>query len=195
MIAALVAIGIVLGRLSTEFFPIHVDRFMTNPGESEAEVVGFNGIVKKWNDYIEARDGYIPVDPYTALLDSGIATSLRALVEGGIRFTRELPPRINPKLELNPKRMIFACDKPGRDEVWVYFADGTWAQVAQSQYAHIDGSWWTVMQGAGYPRYWPTPEDKQKWIIQNRNRLIWDSAKGIYAVGPVPTSSTTISAQ
>lgn len=147
----------------------------------DAEVNSFNRFVDLWNGYVRSHDGVIPTDPYRGLIDSGTVESYALL--RGIVFEGSLPPRINPDLEQNPRRTVFFEVRNDLEEVWTVFADGTWSRVSFKDDAKQDSDWHGALANAGYPE-WKSAREKDAWIAENRDKLVWDAQKKIYVVAP-----------
>ena len=153
------------------------------------------------------NDGYIPVDPYLALIQSGKIKSFYEfwIEDGVITFDMEgLPVRINPDLKQNRKIILFwarvpgewrlVCYCDGTTEVWT--KSGKWIEVdaGERTYRYVKG--WKppsdidirdearqLLRKAGYPDWhWHSVEEKRQWIEENKNRLIWDNTLRMYVV-------------
>jgi hypothetical protein len=149
--------------------------------------VGFQQFVDTWNKYVVKQDGFIPVDPYRGLIESGTFETYDEL--RGIVFNRCLPPRINPVLARNPKRAVFWQDREDLSEVWTAYADGSWARIPYGRSASNDDDWCGLRAATGYPS-WHTLSEKSEWVRTNKGRLVWDEMRRMY-VAPATTSTTS----
>jgi hypothetical protein len=146
----------------------------------------FERVRASWESYVKASDGFLPFDPYRALIDGGFLQSYMEF--GDIRFDPCLPPRINPKIKLNRREVIFRETIPLLSEEWTYNADGTTERHAMSSNSDVY-HWCRLKAIAGLPS-WQSAEDRSKWLEDNRQLLIWSSEKGLFVVAGSPSTST-----
>jgi len=178
-IAALVT-GIFIGRFSKSGFS-----GINASGEEPIQVKiddqrgNFQDIVAPWNDYIVQHDGFLPIDFYKGLYDTGRLRSYLDLTRFG--FVMKVPLRVNPDLKKNPKIPIFFENEQLTPLIWVYFADGTSASMKPSQWK-VD-PWESVLLKNGFRmEEWSLPEERSRWLSLNREALRWDPHQSIYVV-------------
>src|SRR5947208_409163 len=110
LVVMLMGLSFLLGRISSS---LRVTDMLLPPTDASGEhwslkqeMDGFESFVQQWNRYIETRDGFVPSDPYRALIDAGIVDSYASL--RCISFEPWLPPRLNPDLSRNPRLLVLA---------------------------------------------------------------------------------------
>lgn len=173
------AIGFVLGWAARgvdweSFLLWHPNPTGEQPLEDQDTM--FSTLVNDWNKRVIENKGYIPGDPYRALVDWGVVTSYAGLRQ--INFVGYIPPRLNPDLSLNPKKAIFCQTRTDLKSQWVAYANGTWERLSTNstpaEFRYDD------YVSAGYAHV--NMKERDAWIERNRARLVWDSGKRMYLV-------------
>ena len=166
---------------------------MVDDGEWDRDFDSFQRLAGACRTYIVAHDGFLPADPYRALLEAGAVDAFLDFQIGQefVSFnTFELPPRLNVEMRLNPKHELFSVYYRGPNELWIMNMDGTVERRAcgvdldvMAKNALASSAWSQQFHRAGYP-YWESVPDKQKWTDSNKAKLTWDPAYQMY----VPTT-------
>ena len=159
----------------------------------------FERLVAIIKSYLIKNDGYIPSDPYRALIDSGELEAFSDFFIGGdiVRFeVLTLPARINPDISKNPKEILFYVERHSLGEVWICYFDGSWERESDlgttnerglSSHGESLRRWYLKFHQAGYP-YWISVSEKDKWIQKYRDNLKWDQGLRMYVVVPAENS-------
>jgi hypothetical protein len=138
---------------------------------------------------IAEHDGWIPPDPYMALVSSGKVESFQDLVNARIQFLMEdLPPRIQSVPSQNAKGILFVADMSYLGEVWIYHLDGTWSRHSDHEASGLIESWHEKFRRAGFP-HWSSLKDRAAWIETHKNALVWDPNAKLYVVSPAASGS------
>ena len=160
--------------------------YIDDDADIELQEKRFDALVQKVKSYLMDNDGWLPADPYKALLLSGSVESSQDFFPGFdiVRFEfLSLPPRLNPNLALNRRAVLFWYLHRERSEKWICFMDGTWvrepARSSPSYDAAAQMKWRDDFHRAGYP-YWKSVRDKAEWIERNRSNLVWDPELKLY---------------
>jgi len=167
----------------------------------------FTPLAKAFHDYLREHDGFIPADPYRALVESGKVTSFSDFLFDGHYAVPEplMPVRVNPNLEENPRfpLLLWFYDTWWNSEfdptmhsesyVWVAWADGTVTHervAAGSPYIEAFNRWEGLYKEAGYPNLLAMPfAERAKWIADHRDQLMWDAALRIYVLPQAATAT------
>lgn len=139
----------------------------------------FKRFVTIWNRYLQENAGFVPADPYKALVMSENIESFNAIRD--IEFAPCLPVRLSEDPGKNPKEVLFWRQVPGLG-LWIGFADGTWTEEITENHRPADILFWCrVMRRGGFPE-WNGVRNKEEWLATNRNSLIWDPKNQVYVV-------------
>jgi hypothetical protein len=102
-----------------------------NPApEIQTEDAQFARVVAAWNSFIVSHDGYLPEDPYSAILGSGAAAGMKQL--RWYDFGVHVPPRINSELKTNLRWHMFVLRRDDLGQCWVCYGDGSWERISEA---------------------------------------------------------------
>ena len=169
--ALAVGAAFLLGRWTAQPFWVASDRQM----EARLRAERFAEV---WQEFVKENDGWIPSDPYRALIEGGQVGEYVAMRD--LHFVRFLPPRVHPDQKENAKLPVFSVVVEEGVSAWVYHGDGsieffTWDSDPRPQ--PID--WPAVMRAAGFEE-WKSVRERDEWVAKNKDRLEWDPQKRMF---------------
>jgi hypothetical protein len=148
----------------------------------------FDTFVQQVVNYVIENDGYVPADPYRALVESGAVSSFDEFIYQMRPVTFDLDyiaVRLNSDMSSNFRGVFFYLLVEKIGEIWVCYTDGTWAResckisFSVPPYQENMVTYRAMLTQAGYP-YWHNTKTKAEWIKNNRDQLLWDPERKIY---------------